>query len=180
MAQFWKFPLNAPFRASAATTLASFTGPSDVWPAPDAPTLPANSMFQGLGLSIKAFGVLSAVSSATFNFGIYWGGAAGIALVTSGAQTPAATPVNTPWKIDVDLVCRAVGSGTAGSIIGQGLLHLGTSVSAVSVFPMPNTALAAVGVDTTTAKLLSVGVTCSASSASNTVTGHGLKVYADA
>lgn len=181
MAQFWKFPLNAPFQTANAATLASFTTAADIFPAPIGPVLPANSVFAGLGISVMAWGTLSAVSSATFNFGLYWGGAAsGVLICNTGTQTPAATPVNVPWRMEVDLIFRATGSGTAGSVESNGICWIGSSVSALSnALPMPNTALAAVGIDTTAAKLLSPSVACSVSSASNLVIGRGLKVYAD-
>jgi hypothetical protein len=71
-------------------------------------------------------------------------------------------------------------TGAAGTAKTQGYCGLGTSVAAWSWLPIPNTAnTGTVTIDTTSAKALTVGAQWGTSSASNTATLHGFKVFSD-
>lgn len=157
--------------SSAGSPLASSTTLTDVSPTPIY-TLPAGTLVAGSVMRFTAFGVLSTTATPTILLGIYYGGVAGTALVTTGAITTGSGVTNVPWRIQCETFVRT--AGTSATMMTQGYFDLGTSVSAVSHLPMPNTALATVGsLDTTAAKALTVGAQWSANSASNTLTCHG-------
>lgn len=173
-AQFWEAVLNSP-NNGAGTAYASSTTITDVSAAPQL-VLPANFMYPGQSFRLTAFGVLSSVSSATIVLGFYYGGVAGVALAANAAVTAAATATNVPWRLELTSTVRTVGS--TGTIISQGFLDLGSSVSATTHLPIPATALATVTIDTTSAKALTVGATWGTNSASNTLTCHQFLVEA--
>jgi len=81
---------------------------------------------------------------------------------------------NVPFRLELTTTIRTTGS--SGTAMSQGVCAFGTSVSATSFLPVPNTALATVTVDTTAAKALTLGAQWSASSASNTLTCHGFQI----
>lgn len=166
----WSAPLN-PQSMGAGSATASFTSAVDISQAPNY-TLPANfSQLAGATLfRFTAGGVLSSTGTPTYNLGFYYGAVAGTALATTGAIATASGVTNVPWRMELITHIRTL--GTSGTSMSQGTYHLGTTVAAWATTPMPPTALANVTVDTTAAKALTVGATCSASSASNTITCH--------
>lgn len=171
----WSGLLNSPnpgvgtaYHTSTAATDVSFGGTAGF-------ILPANFLQVGSVLQFKAFGVLSTTSTPTMNLGIYYGGVAGTALATTGAITQGSGVTNVPWRIELDTTIRS--TGTAGTAISSGSVKFGSSVSVFTdEVPLPATALATVAIDTTAAKLLSVGATWGTSSASNTLTCHAFYV----
>lgn len=169
----WESLLNSPQPTSAGTALASSTTLTDISAAPQY-VLPANFLQAGSALRFTAFGVFSTTATPTLLLGIYYGGVAGTALATTGAITTGSGVTNVPWRLQLDCTVRT--TGTSGTIMSQGFCGFGTSVSAWSWLPVPNTALATVNIDTTAAKALTVGAQWSASSASNTVTCHKLDI----
>lgn len=173
----WTALLNSP-SDGAATAVASFTSAADISFSPQF-TLPANFAVNGTSLTLRAFGVLSSTGTPTYNLGFYWGGVAGTALATTGAIATGTGVTNVPWRLELDVIIRSKGS--SGTAMSSGFYLLGTSVSAfASPTPMPPTALATVSIDTTASKIITVGATCSANSASNTITCHGFKIFSDA
>lgn len=164
-------PLNILAGAAYATSVTL----TDVSPAPQV-TLPANQLDNGMVLRLTAFGLFSvaAATTPTLLLGFYYGGVAGIALAASAATATASGVTNAPFRMEYEGRVRS--TGTAGSIMGQGWLHLGTSVSAVNVSPLPVVALATVAIDTTAAKTVTAGAQWGTSSASNTLTCHHMSV----
>lgn len=175
-AMTWTSLLNSPQPTGAGTALATSVTLTDITPAPQF-VLPANFLQAGSALRFSAFGVLSTTATPTIILGIYYGGVAGIALAASPAITTGTGLANAPWRIELETTIRT--SGATGTAMSQGFLQLGTSVSAVALSPLPATALATVAVDTTAAKALTVGAQWGTSSASNTITCHGFRVYSD-
>lgn len=173
-AQFWEAVLNSPGNG-VGTAYASSTTITDVSAAPQL-VLPANFMYPGQSFRLTAFGVLSNTASGTIVLGFYYGGVAGVALAANAATAPGAAVTNVPWRLEATATVRTVGA--TGTIITQGFLDLGSSVSAVSHVPIPATALATVTIDTTSSKALTVGATWGANSASNTLTCHQFLVEA--
>src|SRR5262245_34185025 len=172
----WEALLNTPAATAAGTALANSTTLTDISVAPQY-TLPANFLQAGSCLRFTAYGVFSTTATPTLLLGVYYGGVAGTALATTGAITTGSGVTNVPWRIELETTIRT--TGTSGTAMSQGFCHFGTSVSAVNLLPMPNTALATVSVDTTAAKVLSIGAQWSAASASNTITLHGFRAYSD-
>jgi hypothetical protein len=100
---------------------------------------------------------------------------AGTALAATGAITQSSGVTNVPWKLNLTTHIRTVGS--SGTAMSHGSAYFGSAVSALSAeVPLPATALATVTIDTTAAKVLSVGATWGTSSASNTLTLHGFTI----
>ena len=173
----WTSMLNSPSRKEAGAALASSVTLTDISPAPQF-TLPAGFLQEGSTLTLKAWGVFSNTATPTLLLGFYYGGVAGVALGTTGAITTTTTITNVPWRIQLDVDVWT--DGATGTCKTQGWAGLGTAVSTWSFLPIPNTAnTGTVTIDTTTAKIITVGAQWSASSASNTVTCHGFKVFSD-
>jgi hypothetical protein len=128
--------------------------------------IPAYYMAPGRTMRIWAYGVMSNVvtTPGTLIMAIRWGGVGGVVLVQSAAQgldTTART--NALWALQAYIVCRT--SGATGTFEGGGIMFGNVlSTAATNLLPAllgsAGTPLAsgnaAVTVDTTTAKLLSV------------------------
>lgn len=165
-----------PLHLGDGTAYASSTTLTDVSPSP-AVTINANQLELGSELEIWACGQFSTTGTPTLLLGIYYGGVAGVALAASSAITTGSAAAAWPWQLYYRGVVRAVGSGSGGSINGQGRLYLGTSLTAFTVRPIPETAAArTVAVDTTIAKTITVGAQWGTSSASNTLTVNDISV----
>jgi len=158
-------PLNI-LAGSAYNTSVTLT---DVSPAPQV-VLPANALDNGMILRLTAFGVFSTTVTPTLLLGFYYGGVAGTALAASAATATASSVTNVPFRME--WCGRVRTTGTTGTIFGQGWLDLGLTVATVTHSPLPVTALAAVTVDTTTAKAVTVGAQWGTSNAANTLTCH--------
>jgi hypothetical protein len=173
----WTSLLNSPSRKEAGVALATSVTLTDISPAPQF-TLPAGFLQEGSTLTMKAWGVFSTTVTPTLLLGFYYGGVAGVALGTTGAITTASTITNVPWRIQLDVDVWT--DGATGTCKTQGWCGFGTAVSTWSFLPIPNTAnTGTVTIDTTTAKVISVGGQWGTSNASNTVTCHGFKVFSD-
>lgn len=170
----WSALLNSPTAGAGAAYNTSVTL-TDVSAVPQF-TLPANFLQVGSALRFKAFGTYSTTTGPpTLLLGIYYGGVAGTALAASLALATTASVTNVPWRLELDTIIRSVGA--TGTAISSGFVKLGTSVSAFAdENPVPGIALATVTVDTTAAKVLSVGAQWGTSSASNTLTLHGFLI----
>jgi hypothetical protein len=169
----WSSLLNSPGIGAGAAYANSVTI-TDVSAAPQF-TLPANFLQVGSALRFEAFGVLSTTGTPTMNLGFYYGGVAGTALAATGAITQGSAVTNVPWRIGLTAHVRTVGS--SGTVMCHGSGYFGSAVSTLSAeVPLPATALATVTIDTTAAKVLSVGATWGTQSASNTLTLHGFTI----
>jgi len=133
-------------------------------------TIPGGSLEPGSTIQVEAWGVASNTGTPTLILGVYHGLVAGTALVVSPAKTTTTAMSN--WEWHLIYTARVVTIGTTGSIIGSGFWRLPTSLTAWTEFRLPETAPAAVTIDTTVDKKISIGATWSASSASNTITCH--------
>lgn len=162
-----------PLNVTAGTAYNTSVTLTDVSPAPQI-VLPANQLDVGMVLRMCAFGVFSTTVTPTLLEGFYYGGVAGVALAATAAVATASGVTNVPWRIEYEGRIRS--TGTAGTIMGNGMEWRGTTVAAWAVTPLPVTALATVTIDTTTAKSLTVGAQWGTSSASNTLTCHHFSV----
>jgi hypothetical protein len=168
----WSALLNSPQPTADGTALASSVTLTDISQAsPGSVTTPANFLYPGSAFRVTAFGVFSNTATPTLLLGVYYGGVAGVALATTGAITTTTTVTNVPWHLE--LYCTVRTAGASGTVKVHGWCDLGTSVSAVSHLPMPNTANTGTAtIDTTAAKLITIGAQWGTSSASNTITCH--------
>lgn len=139
---------------------------------------PGNSLSPGCRINIEAWGVASNTGTPTLIMGVYYGGVAGTALAVSTAKTTTTAMANWEWHLYFQ--ARVLTTGISGSIIGSGYWNLPTALTSFTMIRLPETAPAAVtGLDTTIQKLITVGATWSASSASNTITCHDMRVAVD-
>jgi hypothetical protein len=130
-------------------------------------TIPAGYMYVGRTLRIWAFGVNSNVvtTPGTLTFRTRWGGVAGTQLLASSAQgLDTAAHTNALWSIVAYITCRAVGS--SGSFMSGGKIDVYNLLASTAANLLPgllgsagtpgSSGNAAVTVDTTTAKALSL------------------------
>jgi hypothetical protein len=153
--------------------LASSVTLTDISPAPQV-TIPANFLgYPGAGLRLTAYGSFSTTGTPTLLLGFYYGGVAGVALGATGATT---TGTASSWPFAAQMTCILRSTGSSGTVMCQGFVDLGTSLTAVTRIPIPATALANVTVDSTTAKAVTLGAQWGTNSASNTITCQALVV----
>lgn len=143
-------------------------------------TIPANFLQDGRSLRIRAFGQYSTTGTPTMIFGLRWGGVAGTLLCKTAACTTPSGVTAACWDLDITLTTRS--NGSAGTVMANGTARVfaavaGTVASATGeglVTPMTNGGVvtpAVATVDLTADTALSLTITWSAASASNTTTG---------
>jgi len=129
--------------------------------------IPAYYMVPGRTLEIFASGVMSNVvtTPGTLTMRIRWGGVAGTVLLATAAQGLDTTAhTNALWNLYAQIVCRSAGS--SGTFMGSGWFGAFNLLSSTAANLLPalmgsagtpgSSGNAAVTVDTTTAKLLSI------------------------
>jgi hypothetical protein len=147
----------------------TFTTRQDVSPV-YVPVIPSSKLVPGTQISILAAGRYNTTGTPTLTMGFWFGTRTAITgdiAVSSGIVT--ATATMWPWKMKWDGICSA--AGAAGTLIGEGELQLGASLSTFnSEVPIPITdALTTVTIDTTIERAIGVSAAWSASSASNQI-----------
>lgn len=171
-----------PFHQAAGAAFGTFTTRQDVSPVP-VPVILPYQLKVGTRGNIKAHGEYSSTGTPTLILGTYIGsgfGASGIpsAITTVLAESNAislATAAAWAWKLDLDFLVTAV--GTAGSMLVEGNVHAGSSLTAMSDIPIPITqALRTVAFNSTVANAVGICATFSASNAANTVKVNNLFV----
>ena len=168
------------WQPSAAAALASSASEASLMAA--TLPIPANFFYVGRTLKGEAWGKISDTSTPTFRWRLRYGGLTGTLLLDSGALTLASGISNLIWRLTFTIVCRAIGSGTSGSLMPYGQLTCGIGTFATDRPQMLGSAgasaPAAVGVDTTSAQDLTLTGQWSASSSSNTCTLDNFDVIA--
>lgn len=145
-------------------------------------TIPANYAADGRRLEVTLHGRLSTTSTPTIRFRARWGGVGGTVIWDSGTITNASGVTAALWKIS-DLIIQIRSNGATGTVFPFGTVFVGgaaapsvgsaTGAPAVGVFGSAgDDTPAAVTVDLSTDKALSVTAQWSAASSSNTLTGH--------
>lgn len=174
--QFWSEGIA--WATADGTAVANSTAETIIFPNV---TIPANYMADGRWMRLTARGRLSTTSTPTIRFRLRWGGVAGTLLWDSGTITTASGVTAATWKNSIDMIVRS--NGSAGTILAMGEQWVGgaaapsvgsaTGAPALGVFGSAgDDTPAAVTVDLTADTALSLTVTWSAASASNTATGH--------
>ncbi len=174
MAQFWRFPLNAP-GTGAGSALVSSAALTDISPAPQL-VIPAGFLFVGQRLRMTAYGIYSTTSNPTLTLGGYYGGVAGTALAVTAANNAASGAANYPWQFYLDIYVRSVGA--TGTVWCSGLASVGSSLTAFTGYALPSSQTQPITVNTTTANALTVGAQWGTSSASNSITCEDLYIEA--
>lgn len=178
---------------TAGPALSAFTTAVSCLPTPARHTIGPDDWIEGKSLYVRASGGISNVVTAqpTFTFEFRLGPTSNIVTFTTGAlltSTTAHTLV--PWWLDIDLTCRSTGSGTAATLIGQGIvtsrafLDSGATADLVTsghptllapeTSPAPGT-----GFDSTIANVADLFVSCSVSNAGNAITLAQYKLLQD-
>ncbi len=169
-----------PFHVSARS-VNTFTTKQDVSPSP-LPVIPGSKLRPGSKIHFRACGDVSSTGSPTITLGFWFGTRAGTItgdIAVTAAQT-VATAAAWPWWMEWEGICT--GTGTAGTLLGQGQCQIGSSLTAFSAeVPLPvSAALRTVSsFDTTIERAIGVSAAFSASSASNqvTVNTHRVMIY---
>ena len=135
-------------------------------------TIPANFMADGRALRMRAFGKLSTTGTPTITFAVRWGGVAGTLLATTEAITCASGAANTAWSLEALIQTRSNGATGTVIVFGDVVVNLTASTQTSGTFSVSGfDAPAAVTVDLSIDKALSLTADWSANSASNTLTG---------
>lgn len=167
-----------PFHTAAGSAFNTFTTKKSVDPLP-VPVIPAGKLRIGSKVLIRANGEYSTTGTPTLAWGLWFGTRAlsitGDIALSSVITTPSGAAAF-PWLMEWEGICNAI--GTAGSLLGQGTLVQGTSLTAAATFPIPITqALRTVSsFDTTIERAVGVSATWGTSSASNSITVNNLTV----
>ena len=167
-----------PFPSSVGASFGTFTTRQDVSPQP-LPVVQPNQIHLGTKIMIEAVGEWATTATPTLILGFAIGTNASPSVITTviaeSGVSPAATAVAWPWKMDWCGVCTA--TGVSGSVVGQGGLLLGSSLTAWATIPIPITAaLRTFTWNTTIERAVGVCATYSASNAANTVKVNNLSV----
>lgn len=159
--------------SASGLTLATFTTSAPVFPTV---VFPANYFKTGKLLHLRARGTYGTTGSPTYTIRLQNTVGTTVTVVTSAAVTAGTTQTNMPWEVDIQIQCRT--EGTSGTLWAQGDANWGLTSTTLTTFYLPaaGTAPATATVDTTIAQTWGLEFACSASSASNTVTGTILEL----
>lgn len=168
------------------TALASSAVETSIIPAAAKYTL-AQNFFSNLGqrLWLRAHGRISTLvtTPGTLAFNIKFGSTA----VFSGGNMTLNTTAqsNTPWELDIQLTCRAIGTSANLMGFGRWLSHAVIGAAAIgtggaTTQMLPYNAAPAVGsnFDSTATQQVDLTATWGTSSASNSITLHGFELIA--
>lgn len=137
----------------------------------------------GRGIRIVANGILSSTATPTYTFTVRGGAAASTTaaiLLGSTALTTGSGVSNQFWRFEGDVILEAIGAaGPNSTVRGCGMLHCGGLASPFA-YPLYGGAASPGTVatfDTSIVNYINFNITCSASSASNTITLQQLLVF---
>lgn len=161
-----------PFPAAASAAFNTFTTKQNVTTLGQVPVIPAGKLRAGSKLALRAAGNFSTTATPTLSLGFWIGTRAlsmTIDLAISSLITTGSGAAAWPWIMEWDGICTK--ADVSGTLLGQGKLYLGSSLTAFNTpVPIPITAaLRTVAIDTTIERALGVSAAYSASSASNQV-----------
>src|ERR1043166_769984 len=167
-----------PFHSANGAAFNTFTTKKDVSPQP-LPVVLGGKIVRGTKVGLYANGEFSTTGTPTINLGFWFGTRAGSItgdIALSSSITTGTGAAAWPWIMEWEGFCN--GEGTAGTLIGQGKLYLGTSLTAFATpVPIPITqALRTVTIDTTIERAMGVSGTWGTSSASNQIIVNNLKL----
>lgn len=168
-----------PFPTAASAAFNTFTTKQSVTSQP-LPVIPAGKQRRGTKIHIKAVGEFSTTVTPTLQLGLFVATrAAGTPtdIALSSAITTGSGAAAWPWIMEWDGFVNS-DPGTAATWLGHGHLLLGTALTTFAApVPIPITsALRTVTVDTTVERAIGVNAAFSASSVSNQVIVHDLRV----
>ena len=168
------------------TALSSFTSEASLLAGLNQqPTIPANTFIddrtKGATLRIRARGVLGSTGTPTYTFQarlnttVGSANLSGASVGVTAALTTQSGVTNEQWELLLDLICTTPGqASTNGVLSGAGWVMSPGGLASPFTYPLqpttPDTATWTTGgFDFSVAHYLNLSVTCSASSASNTI-----------
>lgn len=136
----------------------------------------------GKTIRVVARGILSSTGTPTYTFTVRGGAAAattGAIILGSGALTTGSGVSNQIWEFEGEAALKTMGAAGANStLIGTGLLSSsGTANKIDPIYGGGATPGTVTTFDTSITNYINFNVTCSANSASNTITLQSLQVY---
>lgn len=148
------------------------------------PLFPGYFQFVGQELKVQAAGRISTLTTTpgTLTFDLKFGS---VIVATTGAFTlNTVAKTNVTWKLDWDLTCRAIGGGTACTLMhtGEWKSEAGVGASAPSagsadILMIPASAPAVgTGFDNTASQIVDLFGTWSVASASNSIQVHQFRI----
>lgn len=155
------------------TALASSSSATSILPAAAKYVLPANLFQVGTKLRVKASGRISTAASTpgTLTFDVRMGST--VAFNGGASGTVATSATNLTWDLEIDLTCRAIGSGTSTTLLGTGRLITAALSATTPIMLLPTSAPAVgTGFDCTASQTVDLYATWSVASASNSITLH--------
>jgi hypothetical protein len=163
-----------PFHTAAGTAINTFTTNRDVSPNP-CPIIVGGRLKRGVRIKVEVQGNWGATATPTLQLGIYAGlpGATGqpaaiTSILAQSAAIACTALTSIPWRMEYLGLITV--DGTSGTILGQGDLEFGTSLTAFSANAIPVTAAArTVTRDTTINWCFGVCAAFSVSNAANQV-----------
>jgi hypothetical protein len=175
--------------SAAGTALSTFTTEASLMGGYPVPQIPA-TFFSKLGnlssaLKVKAYGSVSSTATPTFTLSIRllssattWS-AGGLLLGSSNAMTAGSTVTTAWWQLDTDAILRSIAAGAATSSISAMGAIGGLAFPAGGTIPATGTSSVNSTLDTTgaTSYYLWLSAACGTSSASNSISLQGLKIY---
>lgn len=169
-----------PTQSVRGTAKNTFTSLQDVYGVTNRPDLLpstyANELKLGTRVRCSGCGEFSTTGTPTIQFAILYGAtpaaAGGVSIGLTAATTTGSAAAAWPWWFEwLGIVTATGGPSSLGVIYGSGIVHLGTSLTAMVDLPMPSTAAArSASIDTSVQKQWGLGVAWGTSSASNSVT----------
>lgn len=157
-----------PIHIADGAAFNTFTTFQDVSPTPGL-LIPQQSMEAPLRIIVEAWGEFSTTGTPTLSIGV-WMNTASTVLAQSATITTGSGAASWPWHIEYQGTLRSSTPSTSGSVNGQGMLTLGTSLTAVSLNPIPTTLAArTVTVDVSAARAIGIGAAWGTSNASNSI-----------
>jgi hypothetical protein len=164
--QFWVSNGNSPSQGSGSA-LASSTTMTDISPAPQW-TFPYY-LYAGQRVRVSAYGRFSNASTPNLTLAVYYGGAtSGTLLAGTGTVATASAVTGVPWRLSYNFRVASVGS--SGTIVGEGNVDIGTSLTATTGVPIPNTNANPITISTVSLQTLTVAAQWGTNSSSDTIT----------
>lgn len=134
----------------------------------------------GKTLRIEMFGrITTAATPGNLTWDIYWGtnaAANGTIICSSAAQALTASQANLSWMLQLDIECRSIGNGAAGTLFGTGLAIFNEAVITPHMMIPASAPAVSAGIDLTAANTVSVQAKRSGSTA-ETMQVHKVKYF---
>jgi hypothetical protein len=165
--QTWEALLGNVPAVGAGSALASSSSATDISPAPQV-TINGGQLYLGQRIRLIGYGIFSTTGTPNLTLGGYYGGVAGTALATTGTVATGNNAASWPWRLQLEIEVRTL--GTSGTLWCNGIVYLGTSLTAMTPLWIPNSQTQPITVNTTTANALTIGATWGTPSSSNTIT----------